>query len=59
MDFVWTDGTSPHVTALEVGLLLQRCGLSGDVYENVCAMVFPGFLLRRKDVSRLKRSCSH
>lgn len=36
MDFVWTGGTAPHVTALEVGP-------SGDLHADVC-VVFPGFL---------------
>lgn len=44
MDFVWTVETAPHVTALGVGLLLQRCGLSGDLHADVCVMVLPGFL---------------
>lgn len=44
MDFVQTGGTAPHVTMLEVGLLLQRCRLSGDLHADVCVMVFPGFL---------------
>lgn len=36
MDFVRAAGTAPQVTALEAGLLLQRCGLSGVLHADVC-----------------------
>lgn len=59
--FVQMGGTAPRVTTLEVRLLLQRGGLSGNLHADVYAVVFTvfissscfcfwGVMLRRKDM---------
>lgn len=43
--FVQMGGTALRITTLEVGLLLQRCALSGNLHADVYVIVFTGSYL--------------